>query len=232
MSARPAEVVERSTVVERAAALVELKNRVYKEDPLAWFDEQVVTQDEATQQAVPWPVDRLYVKDLVWALQHVNLLALPKSRRVLASWTVAAWFTYTARYFPVHALFWQSETEDKAAYVTDKRCVWIEDHLRERPLRLPYSTVKTTKGQIGRITYLGTQSYIWAIPQGDSVIRSYTFSKMAMDESEFQAEGPAALVAALPIAEKGAQLIVLSSSNGPVGVLASICTGAGFTRFK
>ncbi|KKK62562.1 hypothetical protein LCGC14_3003110, partial [marine sediment metagenome] len=66
----------------------------------------------------------------------------------------------------------------------------------------------------------------------DDVIRTYTFSKLVMDESEFQTEGNAAFIAALPIAEKGAKLVVLSSSNGPGGVLAGLCADVGFTRFE
>ena len=112
----------------------------------------------------------------------------------------------------------------------DKRCTFIEDHL-EAPYRRAYQSLKTTKGAIGRITYESTGSYLWAIPQGDSVIRAYTFSVLISDEMDFQPEGHQALVAALPIAEKGAKLVLLSSSNGPSGVLAGICRDVGFLRF-
>jgi hypothetical protein len=151
---------------------------------------------------------------------------------MMASWTCAAWAVYKARYFPYNAIFVQSETETKAAYITDKRCTFIEEHLREPLLRRGYKSIRTCEGLIGRITYAETGSYIWAIPQGDDVIRSYTFSILFMDESEFQPEGQKALVGALPTLEKGAQLIIASTSNGPQGILADVCRSIGFTKFE
>lgn len=180
---------------------------------------------------LPWP-DKDYIHDLVWCLNHESAIFIPKSRRMMASWTCAAWAVYKARYFPYNAIFVQSETETKAAYITDKRCTFIEEHLREPLLRRGYKSIRTCEGLIGRITYAETGSYIWAIPQGDDVIRSYTFSILFMDESEFQPEGQKALVGALPTLEKGAQLIIASTSNGPQGILADVCRSIGFTKFE
>lgn len=191
---------------------------------------EVYTQDEATQAKLPWP-DKSYIKDLIWVLDNENAVFIPKSRRMVVSWTMSAWAVYKARYFPHNAIFIQSETEEKAAFLTDKRCKFIEDNLREPLLRRPYKAIKTHEGLVGRITYHETGSYIWAIPQGDDVIRSFTFSILIMDESEFQPEGPAALVGALPTLEKGAQLIVASTSNGPQGILADVCRSIGFVKF-
>lgn len=202
----------------------------YIEDPWAWFLGELQTQDEATQAMLGWP-DKDYLHDLVWVFNHEKAVFVPKSRRMMVSWTMAAWAVYNARYFPHHAIFVQSETEEKAAFITDKRCVFLEDHLREPMLRRKYKPIRTHQGLIGRITYDGTGSYIWAIPQGDDVIRSFTFSILIMDESEFQPEGPKALVSALSTLEKGAQLIVASTSNGPQGILADVCRDIGFIKF-
>jgi len=199
-------------------------------DPWSWFMNEVQTQDEATQQLLPWP-DKRYLEDLVNILSREKAVFIPKSRRLMVSWTMAGWSTYSARFFPHHAIFYQSETEEKSAFITDKRCAYLEDHLREPLLRRPYKAIRTHQGLIGRITYAETGSYIWAIPQGDDAIRSFTFSKLIMDESEFQPEGHKALISALPILEKGAQLIVASTSNGPQGILADVCRSIGFTKF-
>jgi hypothetical protein len=191
------------------------------------------TVDEASQQKLPFP-DKAYLDDIISALRTTQKLCIPKSRRMLMSWTMAGWATYNARFFPNHAIFIQSETENKAAYITDKRCKYIEENLREPLLRKPFKTIRTNEGLVGRIVYNDTGSYIWAVPQGADVIRTYTFSILILDESEFQAEGEAALSASLSIVEEGKsnQIILLSSSNGPVGPLASICRGAGFDKFS
>jgi len=217
-------------VGEIHALLASLEDE-YKRDPWSWFLGEVQTQDEATQAMLGWP-DKDYIYDLVWCLNHEPAVFIPKSRRMIVSWTCSAWVTYKARFFPYHAAFVQSETETKAAFLVDKRCKFIEDNLREPLLRRPYAAIKTCEGLVGRMTYNDTKSYIWAIPQGDDVIRSFTFSILFMDESEFQPEGQRALIGALPTLEKGAQLIVASTSNGPRGILADVCQSVGFTKFS
>lgn len=212
------------------ALFSEIENH-YRDNPLDWFANEVFTADEATQKKMPW-MDKAYVRDLIRVFQNERMVAIPKSRRQFASWTCAGWAVYNARFFPSNAIFIQSETEDKAAYITDKRCMFIEDNLATPELKLKYHPIRTNKGLVGRITYDKTGSYIWAIPQGASVIRTYTFSILIMDESEFQAEGPDALAASMPTVEKNAQIIILSSSNGPTGILADICRGAGFYKWS
>lgn len=216
---------------EQREILSELDN-LYREDPWLWMTSEVFTIDEATQSKRPWP-DKPYLEDLISALQSETKLVIPKSRRMMVSWTMAAWSIFKARYFPGNAIFYQSETENKSAYIVDKRCCYIENNLREPKLRRKYHSIKTNAGLVGRVTYDQTDSYIWAIPQGDSVIRTYTFSLLVCDESDFQPEGVAALDAALSIAEEGKsnQIVLLTTSNGPTGVCAEICRGAGFSRF-
>jgi len=217
------------TIGEVQSVLSEL-DREYMANPWSWFANEVLTQDEATQQLLPWP-DKGYLRELVWVLDHEKGVVIPKSRRMMVSWLCAAWSVYRARYQPHHAIFYQSETEEKSAFITDQRCTFIEKNLREPLLKRKYKSIKTHQGLIGRITYEETGSYIWAIPQGDDAIRSFTFSILIMDESEFQPEAEKALVSALPIWEKGAQLIIVSTSNGPQGILAGICSEVGFTKF-
>jgi hypothetical protein len=212
-------------------SLLAAMDEEYKNDPWLWLTNEVITQDEATQVAIPWP-DKEYLKDLFWLFQHEAIICLPKSRRMMVSWACSAWAVFNARYFPHHAIFYQSETEEKSAFIIDKRCQFIENNLREPLLRRKYKPIKTHQGLVGRMTYEDTGSYIWAIPQGDDAIRSYTFSLLIMDESEFQPEGRKALGSALPTAEKHAQLIIPSTSNGPQGVLADICRACGFTKFN
>ena len=216
--------------VGEVQSVISALDREYEANPWSWFMNEVQTQDEATQQLLPWP-DKAYLQDIVWLFDHERAVFIPKSRRLMVSWTMAAWSVYNARYRKHHAIFYQSETEEKSAFITDKRCAYIENNLREPLLKRAYKPIRTHQGLIGRITYLDTDSYIWAIPQGDDAIRSFTFSILIMDESEFQPEGQKALISALPILEKGAQLIVASTSNGPGGILADVCRSVGFNKF-
>jgi hypothetical protein len=205
----------------------------YASDPWAWLCEQVVTKDEADKLEKRWPAEKDYLHDLIDILQSdEHKICIPKSRRMLVTWAVAAWCTWSARYHRNNAIFWQSQNEEKAAYVIDKRCAFIEDHLRVPQMRRPYTAIHTSGGLIGNLTYELTQSYLWSVAQGADVGRSFTPSAWVMDEVDFQDKGHSALASAIPLAEKAAKIILITTSNGPLGVVASICKEAGFTRFR
>jgi hypothetical protein len=228
-----AAAVARMSDQEQGAAYLALLSQLdedYKANAWLWLTEQVWTQDEASQQIRRWP-DKPYLQELCAFIEAEPMLALPKSRRVMATWLVAGWCTHRARYFPHNAIFIQSEVEGKAAFVVDQRCVFIEDHLEEPRLRRPYHAVRTHDGAIGRVTYNATGSYLLAIAEGGEKMRTFTPSVLVLDESEFQPRGHQALVAALSMVEKKAKIILLSSSNGPIGVMAGICREAGFRRW-
>jgi len=229
----PAAAVARMTQEEQNvayAALLSALDQDYKANPWLWLTEQVWTQDEASQQIRRWP-DKAYLQEACAFIDEESMLAFPKSRRMMATWLVAGWCTHRARYFSQNAIFIQSESEGKAAFVVDKRCAFIEDHLDEPRLSRPYYAMRTHEGAIGRMTYEATSSYILAIAEGGEKVRAFTPSVLVMDESEFQARGHEALVAALSLVEKKAKIILLSSSNGPIGVMAGLCREAGFRRW-
>lgn len=209
----------------------EIRDRQFADDPYLWMTEIVKTKDEASQAVRPFPKDKPYIKDALDCLRSgYNKIAFPKSRRMFASWIVSLWVTHTARYWPNHAIYWQSEQEQKAAFVVDERCKFVEDNLPQL-YRREYEAYKAKSGQVGKLIYKGTGSYILGIAQGDSQIRSYTPSILVMDECEFMPEAHKALKAALSTVEKEAKIVLLSTSDGPSGILAGICRN-DFVRFK
>lgn len=200
------------------------------QDCWGWLCAHVHTIDEASKAIRPWPRDKAYLRDLITLFQTEPLLAIPKSRRMLVSWVVAAYLTWQARFHGHQLLIVQSETEEKAAYLVAERCKFIEEHLPGAQ-RVPVLSWRTKKGLTGKLHYPQTGSQILSVAQGAHAVRSYTFSTLVMDEVEFQDEGPQAVTAALPAVEKGAQVILISSANGPQGVLARLCKDVGFVRY-
>lgn len=210
----------------------------YKEDPWKFFCQQVRTVDESRaitkknrDRVYDWPKDADNLKEVINVLRNEPLVGIPKSRRMMASWLVAAFFVWDARYNPNGALFYMSETEQKAAFAVDKRCLFIENNLQMPEFRQHPRTMKTKTGLVGHITY-PNESYIWALASGGDVLRQYTATRIFLDESEFQDEAPAVVRAALPMVENGAQLILASSSDGPMGVLAELCEACGVRSYK
>lgn len=211
--------------------LVEELDAKYEKDAWLWAKEQVWTQDEASGQSLRFPSDRDYLHDLFDIFEKESLIAIPKSRRVFVTWAVATYLTHRARYRKHQSLFIQSETEDKAAFVVEKRCSYIEDNLPVA-LRREYKGIKTIRGATGQITYQGTKSYIKGIAQGRDALRSFTPSILMLDEVEFMADGRESLTAALPFSEKGAKIILISTSNGAHGPLADIARTVGFVSYR
>lgn len=214
-----------------AQDLLEEIDARYAADPWLWASEVVLTQDEASGKTLPFPKDRDYLHDLFDIMESESLIAIPKSRRVFVTWGVATYLTHRARYKKNQALFVQSETEDKAAFVVDKRCCFIEENL-PYALRRDYKAVRTIKGAVGQLTYDETKSYVKGIAQGRDALRAYTPSIVFLDECEFQQEGRQSLIAALPFAEKGAKIILVSTSNGASGPLADIARSVGFVSYR
>jgi len=226
---------------EEAALLLSKKDRLdaqYAENPWKFFVQQVKTIDESKtvdlknrDRVYLWPRHHAYLKETLNVLQNEPLVGIPKSRRMMISWLLSAYFVWDARYHPNSAIFYMSETEQKSAFAVDRRCMFIEENLRDPAFQLPIKTVKTKTSLVGHITY-PNDSYIWALASGGDVLRQYTATKIFIDESEFQDEAPAVVRAALPMVENGAQLILASSSDGPIGVLADLADKCGIRSYR
>lgn len=228
------EADERRALIEEIRIRREIKDREYAADCKLWAREQVRTVDEATQRVRRWPDNKPYLDELFALYEEEQLIALPKSRRLMVTWSVALWATWRARYHPYNAIYIQSDKEEKSAYFTDQRCKFIEDNLLDDWGKRLYKPIRTSRGMVGRITYPDTSSYIVAVAQGADMIRSYTASAIIMDECEFQDEAHPALTAMIALVEsnKSVKLILISTSNGPQGIMAGICKEVGFVKWS
>lgn len=229
---------DRAALIDEIRLRREIKDREYAADVKLWAHEQVRTLDEARQRVARWPDNKPYIDELLDLYESTapadQKLAFPKSRRLMVTWSVALWATWRARYHPYNAIYIQSDKEEKSAYFVDQRCKFIEDNLVDDWSRREYKSIRTKAGMVGRLTYPETQSYISGVAQGADKIRSYTASALVMDECEFQDEAHPALTAALALIEetKSVKLILVSTSNGPGGILAGICKEAGFVKWS
>jgi len=206
---------------------------LYRHSPAKWMRDQVRTVDEATGEVRPWMQETI-VDEVVHALMTEKLLLFPKSRRRFITWTVSAFWVWDARFRSHHLNLIQSLNEEKAAYVVDERCRFIEDHLATPMMRRPYDHWKGAKGLTTRMRYKHTESTIRGVKEGGDAVRTYTITRIFMDESEFQPHAHQAMTAAKPLMEPGkdVQIVLASSSNGPSGPIASLCREVGFTKFS
>lgn len=227
-----ADALNQDEYVELTERLSRL-DMVYRHSPSAFLSEQAFTVDEAMGLVAPW-WDEPIIDEMLHALMTERLLAFPKSRRRYVTWTVGGFFVWDARYHGPHFNVIQSLSEEKASFVVGQRCQYIEDNLREPLLGRRYRSWASSSGDTKKMVYDHTGSTIIGVKEGGDAVRTYTISRLFMDESEFQPHAYEALKAAKPLMEPGkkVQIILASSSDGPSGALAGICRDVGFTRFS
>jgi hypothetical protein len=223
---------------ERIAHLIQRRaelDHLYKNDSWRWACQQVMTLDESSEDESMrirrFPKHLDYVRDLLLILRNEQLVLVPKSRRMFVTWGVCTHLTHSTRYTDLSANFILSETEQKSAFCVDKRCHFIETHLRLPEFRQPMDTLRTKTGLIGRMTY-PNGSYIWGISSTGDALRAYTATKVFVDEIEFIEQQVSVVRSLLPLIENGAQGILVSSSNGPTGILADYARDVKFTKWE
>jgi len=144
---------------------------------------------------------------------NTGMLAIEKSRQVLATWLLAGYCLWRAKFQAHQLILWQSKKEDDAANVVyDKephiaRISFMESNL---PRALQDGIFPKGASRCNLRFPLGSR--IWGIPEGADIIRSNTPSVLVADEAAFQPEFASAKDAAMPAIKGGGQLIAVSSA--------------------
>ena len=165
-----------------------------------WVEEGRERPDE------PFP-DWYFFEPMTEMLEREKMSAIEKSRDMMASWGVVAYFTLQAQRVPRREIVFQSIAQDEAEQLIKySKALWDsqEPFLKEAfPLEKPLH-----KQPVDSITF-ANGSVIWSVPAGKDKIRSYHPWGYFQDESGFQPEGLQCIDAALGT---GCQKIVLAST--------------------
>lgn len=139
---------------------------------------------------------------------------MPKSRRLITSWTIIALHTWLARYRPGQVIAFvsqkQGQNEDEGAAELVKRARFIEDHLPAEVM--PRETVRTWC----RTHYPHHNSVILGIAQGANQLRQLAITAWFGDEFAFwekAGETYAASVPALEGSTGGGRCTLVSTAN-------------------
>lgn len=194
------------------------------EDGLFWL-RFVRTTDPAdpTTSIKPFPLYLEYISEVWKAINSSNKIVIAKSRQMMASWLLAAYCCWWARFKNNQAVYWQSQKDEDANGMValpgqlEGRCQFIESHLPAF-LQLPYRATE------GRLTY-PNGSVIQALAGGADQIRGKVMSVLVEDEFAFQAESRGVYTAAAPLIQKGAKFIAVSTPNGSQGQFALLYHG-------
>lgn len=197
----------------------------YRLHPWPFLRDAVWTLDQASGQIRRYPGEPTepmpscgcgaggcvsYYHHLVNRWHTTQRLLVPKSRRLMVSWTMLACHYWLARYRP-HSLVGiaarkQGRTDSEGSNELVKRIWFVHSHLPATvaPIAVEYG--------VGRIKFPDSLSEIVAVAQGEDQARQYTYSAFFADEMAFWEEAQSTYVALLPTLEGGGKFTAVSSA--------------------
>ncbi len=154
----------------------------------------------------PFP-DWYFFEPLVELIEREEICAIEKSRDLMATWAIVAYFTLQAQTVPFREIVFQTIDAGKseqlieyAKCLYDQQESWLKDEFRlAKPLVKQSATSLSWENG----------SVIWAVPSGKDQIRSFHPWGYFNDETAFQPEAGLCLDAALG---SGARKVVLCST--------------------
>lgn len=194
----------------------------YERDPYAFLTECVFTLDQASQQVRRFPTledspchcphhCQNFIQHLTNRWLHEKRLLVPKSRRVLVSWTMVALHCWLARFFPGSTIAFVSRkqglNDSEGAAELVRRVRFIEEHLPVELEPLPFQY------NFARLKYPTIQSEIIGVAQGADQLRQYTLTAIFADEMAYWELAHDTYSASLPTLEGGGRFTGVSSAN-------------------
>ena len=223
------ELPEADEIAIRARARLRTHQRTstdrYKAAPYKFLVECVWTLDQSSQSVRRFPdyddsasgCDctpggcKNYIEHLTYRwLAHKHYL-VPKSRRVMVSWTMVALHCWLARFFPGTTVAFVSRkqglNDSEGAAELVRRVKFIEEHLPVELEPLPFQY------NFARLKYPTIGSEIIGVAQGADQLRQHGLTAIFADEMAFWELAHETYSASLPTLEGGGRFTGVSSAN-------------------
>ena len=176
-----------------------------------FLSECVFTLDQISGACRPFP-DRDYALYLTGIWLREPLLAVPKSRRMFATWHFCALHYWLARFGMAGskiAMVSRKECRNKSEGSAELlwRIEYIHNHL---PKNLPRFTLEAT---FCRLAFPDNGSEIIGVGQGENQLRQHTLTAIFFDEFAFWEHALETYMAARPTIEGGGKLTICSSAS-------------------
>jgi hypothetical protein len=174
------------------------------------------TKDEARQQVRQFPVGGRF--EYLYRLTEIRgnhpILAVEKSRRMMATWWALAVLLYELLTVPNLAIAVVSKKATDSAYLCGAdRLQFMYEHIPDD--LWPNKPTLSFTGKIGNgytfVENASIGSSIRAIASGPDQLRSYTFSRIFLDEFAFHENAEAEWTACKPCIEGGGHIDMVST---------------------
>jgi len=208
--------VSKAPIPPHLLTLRELQWEQARRDPLAFLSMFAYTLDQhdSVQPVKAFPAERPHLQHLTRLWQDNPCLVICKSRQMLCTWLFVGLALWDAMFHRGRLIILQSKRQDDAIgnrVAGDGllgRAGFILDHIPGGRVLCPPS-----RSVFDKIEFPTLNSTIWAIPQGEDIIRQRTASGILADEAGFQDEFEGAYTAARPCIRGGGWYVALSTAN-------------------
>lgn len=205
-------------LTEPEQARHQLKTRAYyARHPWAFLRDCVYTLDQVDFQnpIKPFPSDLEYVEFLAAVWMKVRLLAVPKSRRMTASWTFISLFTHDTIFNSGRFNGFVSKKEDDAGELV-ARSEFIFEKIPD--WRIPRALLpKLKNGKMSKqppiMEFEDINSKIQGFPMGADQLRQFTLSGIFGDECAFWPDAQKFYSASKPTIDGGGRMTLVSSRS-------------------
>lgn len=186
-----------------------------RSDPWLFLKFCVFTQDEVDSESPikAFPCHLMYVRFLVLMWQRHKRIAVPKSRRMVASWTFIALTVWDCIFHKGRSWAFCSKKEEDAKELVS-RAEFIIRHIPASVIT-PDLIPKMKRGQMQTsppvIDFEGIYSKIQGFPSGANQLRQRGFSGILNDECSFWENAEESYASAEPTIKGGGRMVMISS---------------------
>ncbi len=187
----------------------------YTKNLWAFLQDCVFTLDQVSQDSPikPFPSHLEYIEFLVALWQRERLLAIPKSRRMICSWSFISSYTWDTIFNMGRFNGFVSKKEDdagdlvaRAEFIYQKIPTW----------RIPRALLPAVKnGKMSKqpplLEFEEINSKIQGFPQGADQLRQFTLSGILGDECAFWEQAQSFYSASKPTIDGGGRMTLISS---------------------
>lgn len=189
----------------------------YKADPWSFLSDCVYTLDQVNQESPikVYPSYLEYTHFLTKLWQREKRLVVPKSRRMICSWTFISLYAQDTFFNSGRFNAFVSKKEDDSGDLVS-RAEFIYHHIPE--WRIPRALLpKLKNGKMSKqpplLEFEEIHSKIQGFPQGSDQMRQFTLSGILNDEWAFWEQAQASFSASLPTLDGGGRLTGISSRS-------------------
>jgi hypothetical protein len=186
--------------------------KAIKRDPWEFATKMVFTKDEVDRNnpIKRFPDNMLYQKLYMRLWQKYPKIAVPKSRRMMMSWTNIVLYVWDTMFNVGRQQAFVSKKETDSHELIE-RAKFVVEHLDYD--YLPKHLLPKFTCKFGELAFPEIESRIMGFPSGADQLRQYTFSGMLFDELAFWDNAEDAYASSVPTIEGGGRMTLISSPS-------------------